>query len=268
MGGAISRPEDTMWNAIILGDLTGVKKFVNSDGDINEISDDFTPVMLAANCGHKAIVEYLIKSGASITIVNTISGATVFDCVIKESNSIPNSEIVAAIVTTSILSDKARDLKQFASKEGKGLREPKIQKALSTQPRAVIGLAMIDGNLGKRLIDLYNGNKSNAGKEISANDFLGIDVEEGVALFKKITEMVDFYESYEEQSAAKVESNDLFLRLVNEQERDSFFAECEGKNSEELFSILQSKITPSRSVEQPTASNSAAEGQLQGSVSI
>jgi ankyrin repeat protein len=50
--------------AIAKGDVDAVRKFIEYGVDVNEISNDYTPLMLAARYNRADIIELLLKAGA------------------------------------------------------------------------------------------------------------------------------------------------------------------------------------------------------------
>jgi uncharacterized protein len=56
--------------AIIKGDVNAVKVLIEYGLDVNEMSNDFTPLMLAARYNRVEIVEILLKNGAKVDIKN------------------------------------------------------------------------------------------------------------------------------------------------------------------------------------------------------
>jgi ankyrin repeat protein len=52
--------------AIIKGDFETIKKFIEYGADVNEISEDMTPLMLAARYNKVEIVKFLLDKGASL----------------------------------------------------------------------------------------------------------------------------------------------------------------------------------------------------------
>ena len=70
------RPNVTpLCTAISKGDFETVKKFVEYGADVNERSNDMTPLMIAARYNNVAIAEYLLAKGADINWKND-SGMT------------------------------------------------------------------------------------------------------------------------------------------------------------------------------------------------
>ena len=61
--------------AISKGDLATVKKFIEYGADVNEKSNDMTPLMIAARYNNVEIMEYLLSKGADINFKND-SGMT------------------------------------------------------------------------------------------------------------------------------------------------------------------------------------------------
>lgn len=61
--------------AISKGDLSTVKKFIEYGADVNERSNDMTPLMIAARYNNVEIMEYLLSKGADINFKND-SGMT------------------------------------------------------------------------------------------------------------------------------------------------------------------------------------------------
>ena len=57
--------------AIYKGDLESVKKFVGYGIDVNEKSNNMTPLMLAARYNQVEIINLLLANGASVKTVNT-----------------------------------------------------------------------------------------------------------------------------------------------------------------------------------------------------
>lgn len=68
-------------NAVSKGDLATVKKFIEYGADINERSNDMTPLMIAARYNNVEIVEYLLSKGADVNFKNE-SGMTALKCAI------------------------------------------------------------------------------------------------------------------------------------------------------------------------------------------
>ncbi|QYJ68002.1 ankyrin repeat domain-containing protein [Flavobacterium litorale] len=56
--------------AICKGDVTTVKKFIEYGADVNEKSNGFTPLMLAARYNRAEIVKILIANGAKLKITD------------------------------------------------------------------------------------------------------------------------------------------------------------------------------------------------------
>lgn len=56
--------------AISKGDINIVKKFVEYGADVNEKSNDLTPLMMAARYNNVEIIDYLLSKGAEINIKN------------------------------------------------------------------------------------------------------------------------------------------------------------------------------------------------------
>jgi len=59
--------------AIAKGDVTSVKAFISYGADINEKSNDMTPLMLAARYNQVAIINLLLQNGASVKVTNSKS---------------------------------------------------------------------------------------------------------------------------------------------------------------------------------------------------
>jgi len=57
--------------AIAKGDLTSVKAFISYGADINEKSNDMTPLMLAARYNQVEIINLLLQNGASVKVTNS-----------------------------------------------------------------------------------------------------------------------------------------------------------------------------------------------------
>jgi ankyrin repeat protein len=57
--------------AIAKGDLATVKKFIGYGSDINETSNDMTPLMIAARYNQVEIISLLLANGANVTTTNT-----------------------------------------------------------------------------------------------------------------------------------------------------------------------------------------------------
>jgi len=57
--------------AIAKGDVTSVKAFISYGADINEKSNDMTPLMLAARYNQVEIINLLLQSGASVKVTNS-----------------------------------------------------------------------------------------------------------------------------------------------------------------------------------------------------
>lgn len=68
-------------NAISKGDLATVKKFIEYGADINELSNDMTPLMIAARYNNVEIVAYLLSKGADVNFKND-SGMTALKCAV------------------------------------------------------------------------------------------------------------------------------------------------------------------------------------------
>ena len=66
-------------NAISKGDFATVKKFVEYGADVNERSNDMTPLMVAARYNNIEIMDYLLSKGADINFKNE-SGMTALKC--------------------------------------------------------------------------------------------------------------------------------------------------------------------------------------------
>jgi len=56
--------------AISKGDLQTVKKFIEYGADVNQISEDFTPLMIAARYNKHEIVKILLENGARPNLKN------------------------------------------------------------------------------------------------------------------------------------------------------------------------------------------------------
>ena len=56
--------------AIAKGDVESVKKFIEYGSDINEKSNDMTPLMIAARYNQVAIINLLIENGAKVKTKN------------------------------------------------------------------------------------------------------------------------------------------------------------------------------------------------------
>ncbi len=57
-------------SAVVKGDLNAVKVLIEYGSNVNELSNDFTPLMLAARYNRIDIVEILLKNGADINVKN------------------------------------------------------------------------------------------------------------------------------------------------------------------------------------------------------
>jgi uncharacterized protein len=57
-------------SAIVKGDLNAVKVLIEYGSNVNELSNDFTPLMLAARYNRTDIVAILLKNGADISVKN------------------------------------------------------------------------------------------------------------------------------------------------------------------------------------------------------
>ena len=57
--------------AIAKGDVTSVKAFISYGADINEKSNDMTPLMLAARYNQVEIINLLLQNGASVKVTNS-----------------------------------------------------------------------------------------------------------------------------------------------------------------------------------------------------
>jgi len=57
--------------AIAKGDVASVKAFIGYGADINEKSNDMTPLMVAARYNQVEIINLLLKSGASVKETNS-----------------------------------------------------------------------------------------------------------------------------------------------------------------------------------------------------
>ena len=57
--------------AIAKGDITSVKAFIGYGVNINETSNDMTPLMLAARYNQVEIIDLLLQNGASIKVTNS-----------------------------------------------------------------------------------------------------------------------------------------------------------------------------------------------------
>ena len=57
--------------AIAKGDVTTVKAFISYGADINEKSNDMTPLMLAARYNQVEIINLLLQNGASVKVTNS-----------------------------------------------------------------------------------------------------------------------------------------------------------------------------------------------------
>jgi ankyrin repeat protein len=57
--------------AIAKGDIASVKKFIEYGSDVNETSNDMSPLMIAARYNHVEIINLLLDKGAKIEIKNT-----------------------------------------------------------------------------------------------------------------------------------------------------------------------------------------------------
>lgn len=66
-------------NAISKGDFATVKKFVEYGADVNERSNDMTPLMIAARYNNIEIMNYLLSRGADINFRNE-NGMTALKC--------------------------------------------------------------------------------------------------------------------------------------------------------------------------------------------
>jgi ankyrin repeat protein len=56
--------------AISKGDIETVKKFIEYGADVNERSNDMTPLMIAARYNNVEIINLLLKSGANLKATN------------------------------------------------------------------------------------------------------------------------------------------------------------------------------------------------------
>ncbi|CAM3430244.1 hypothetical protein FLLO111716_09810 [Flavobacterium longum] len=66
-------------NAISKGDFATVKKFVEYGADVNERSNDMTPLMIAARYNNIEIMNYLLSKGADVNFRNE-NGMTALKC--------------------------------------------------------------------------------------------------------------------------------------------------------------------------------------------
>jgi len=57
--------------AIAKGDVISVKAFISYGADINEKSNDMTPLMLAARYNQVEIINLLLQNGASVKVTNS-----------------------------------------------------------------------------------------------------------------------------------------------------------------------------------------------------
>jgi len=57
--------------AIAKGDIVSVKAFISYGADINEKSNDMTPLMLAARYNQVEIINLLLQNGASVKVTNS-----------------------------------------------------------------------------------------------------------------------------------------------------------------------------------------------------
>lgn len=58
-------------HAIVKGDVVAVKKFIGYGIDINEKSNDMTPLMIAARYNQVEIINLLLENGANLKTINT-----------------------------------------------------------------------------------------------------------------------------------------------------------------------------------------------------
>jgi uncharacterized protein len=77
---AAAKPTVTpLCTAISKGDFSTVKKFIEYGADVNEKSNDMTPLMIAARYNNIEILEYLLSKGADMNFRND-SGMTALKC--------------------------------------------------------------------------------------------------------------------------------------------------------------------------------------------
>ena len=80
---AVARPTvSPLCTAISKGDISTVKKFIEYGADVNERSNDMTPLMIAARYNNVEILEYLLSKGAELNARNE-SGMTALKCAVN-----------------------------------------------------------------------------------------------------------------------------------------------------------------------------------------
>ena len=80
---ATARPTVTpLCAAISKGDFSTVKKFVEYGADVNETSNDMTPLMIAARYNNVEIIDFLLSKGAELNFKND-SGMTALKCAVS-----------------------------------------------------------------------------------------------------------------------------------------------------------------------------------------
>lgn len=66
----IELPEDNLWGAARIGDLDGIKQYLDADADINELSEvtNLSPLSWATLMGKKDAAELLLELGADVNV--------------------------------------------------------------------------------------------------------------------------------------------------------------------------------------------------------
>jgi ankyrin repeat protein len=65
-----SRNSSPLCAAISKGDVEAVRKFIEYGVDVNEVSNDHTPLMIAARYNRAEIIQMLLKAGADVKYRN------------------------------------------------------------------------------------------------------------------------------------------------------------------------------------------------------
>jgi len=78
-----ARPNVTpLCAAISKGDFSTVKKFIEYGADVNETSNDMTPLMIAARYNNVEIIDYLVSKGANVNYKGE-NGMTALKCAVN-----------------------------------------------------------------------------------------------------------------------------------------------------------------------------------------